>query len=285
MLRLRDPDGDVVAFNDDACGTLGSRVEYRVPAGRGGTYQLTPQCYGLSSCGGTIGYTVRAGEPPAPPIEAPVFRLRVGARGLLSLDEPGGALLADGVLEYRPFELLVLRLSGAPLGLGAGEAGGLFGGSGHLIGMLELGPVAFGVGGGVATLARRFVNVDALETGVFVTRARLGERFDGFSVFGQLSLGDIGQLDVVSGEVGARLALREVDLTARARAGHDGVALVELAATFWVLHARTQPRLGVSVHAGGGAVFYEPSCRFGMSCGAERWYAGPTLGAGLEWRE
>jgi V8-like Glu-specific endopeptidase len=57
-LRLYNAAGQQVVVNDDACGSL-SYATYTVPTGAGGTYQLRAGCYGSTSCGGTVAWTVQ----------------------------------------------------------------------------------------------------------------------------------------------------------------------------------------------------------------------------------
>jgi V8-like Glu-specific endopeptidase len=57
-LRLFGPAGTQVAANDDTCNLL-SYLEYTVPAGAGGTYQIRAGCYASNSCGGTVAYTAQ----------------------------------------------------------------------------------------------------------------------------------------------------------------------------------------------------------------------------------
>ena len=82
----------------------------------------------------------------------------------------------------------------------------------------------------------------------------------------------------------ARLPLPGVDLILRGAGGNDGTALGELAAVIWVVSERAAPVFGISIHAGGAGVFHEPLCRFGAVCAQAHWYAGPSLGLGMEWR-
>ena len=59
FLRLNNPSGTTVVFNDDACGGVGSNFTYTVPAGAGGNYQLRAGCYSSGSCSGTVAWTIR----------------------------------------------------------------------------------------------------------------------------------------------------------------------------------------------------------------------------------
>jgi hypothetical protein len=63
-LRLRNPSGTQVALNDDACGTLGSRIVYTAPTA--GNHEIRAGCYGNTSCSGTVVWTIGAGPAPAP---------------------------------------------------------------------------------------------------------------------------------------------------------------------------------------------------------------------------
>ncbi|WNG36410.1 trypsin-like serine protease [Archangium violaceum] len=58
FLRLYGPAGTQVAENDDTCEVL-SYLDYTVPAGAGGTYQIRAGCFGNESCSGTVAYTVQ----------------------------------------------------------------------------------------------------------------------------------------------------------------------------------------------------------------------------------
>jgi hypothetical protein len=58
-LRLYNPSGTQVAYNDDACGGMGSNFIYTVPVGAGGTYQLRAGCYSSGSCSGTVAWTLQ----------------------------------------------------------------------------------------------------------------------------------------------------------------------------------------------------------------------------------
>ncbi|RKH04282.1 kelch repeat-containing protein [Corallococcus carmarthensis] len=66
VLRLYSPTGLQVAFNDDACGGLGSSFAYTVPSGGGGTYQLRAGCFASDSCSGTISWSVIGASTPPP---------------------------------------------------------------------------------------------------------------------------------------------------------------------------------------------------------------------------
>jgi V8-like Glu-specific endopeptidase len=56
-LRLFGPTAAQVAFNDDSCGGLGSRLQYTATAS--GTFQIRAGCYSSGSCSGTVAWTVQ----------------------------------------------------------------------------------------------------------------------------------------------------------------------------------------------------------------------------------
>ncbi|WNG57899.1 hypothetical protein F0U59_26455 [Archangium gephyra] len=58
-LRLYNPSGTQVAYNDDACGGTGSNFTYTVPSGASGNYQLRAGCYSSNSCSGTAAWTLQ----------------------------------------------------------------------------------------------------------------------------------------------------------------------------------------------------------------------------------
>nr|WP_277989582.1 Ig-like domain-containing protein [Corallococcus sp. NCSPR001] len=58
-LRLYGPSGTQLTFNDDACGGVGSKFVYTVPAGGGGSYQLRAGCYSNTACSGTVAWTLQ----------------------------------------------------------------------------------------------------------------------------------------------------------------------------------------------------------------------------------
>jgi hypothetical protein len=53
FLRFKSPTGTELAFNDDACGSLGSNISYLVPAT--GTYHIHAGCYDTKHCYGAVG--------------------------------------------------------------------------------------------------------------------------------------------------------------------------------------------------------------------------------------
>lgn len=278
VLRLRAPGGAVVRENDDACGGLGSSLRYGIPSGGAGDYQIVASCYGSASCGGVVAYETG----PAPP-SSPRWRVASSARALVALDRPGGALVLDAVVEVRALELLVLRLAGAPMALAGGELGGIAAGALSLVAGFDLGLVEVGIGGGAAVLATRLGEPGTKEVATLVMHGRLG-RFHMFNVEGQLTLAHLGGMEIFSIQLLARLPLDAVELSLRGAGGHDGVGLGELSALIWLMRERARPVFGVSVHAGGAGVFYQPVCRFGAGCADTRWYAGLVVGAGIEWR-
>ena len=63
-LRLYNPAGVQVSFNNDECDGMGSRLTYTVPAGGGGDYQVRAGCYSEGSCSGTVVWTFADSPPP-----------------------------------------------------------------------------------------------------------------------------------------------------------------------------------------------------------------------------
>ncbi len=276
-LALRDPSGDVVASNDDACQSLGSHL--RFTAVEAGVHEVVGGCYGGAACRGEIAYRVHDPLPPPPP-----FRIATVARAMVDAEGRGAGLVADGLVEVRWLDdVMVLRLAGGPLGLAGGTHGGFVTGTLYLSLIVDLDVVAVGLGGGVSTSAMRIFEGDQRETAALSAHARIG-RLQYFHVEGRLATAWAQDEAVfMSAELLARLPLPGFDLTLRGAGGLDGTALGEAVVTVWLASARSTPIFGLSVHAGGSGVFYEPLCRFGAPCGA-RWYAGPHVGLGMEWR-
>jgi hypothetical protein len=48
-----------VALNDDGCGGSTSKIAYTVPAGAGGKYTVRVGCYGNTSCGGKLAWSIQ----------------------------------------------------------------------------------------------------------------------------------------------------------------------------------------------------------------------------------
>lgn len=282
VLRLRDPSGQEVTWNDDGClGSYGSRVTHDVPRGGAGTYHLVAACYAGGKCGGRIVHRVEHRGLPEP---ASGVRLSAHARALLGVDRFGAGLVSDLSLEVRTLAPFVFRLDAGPAGLAGGVDGGLFGGAAQLTFLLDWEWMAVGVGVGVGALGRRHPTVSDQQAALLGLRARLGD-LTGFRVVGELRGAVVAsEIRTHSLRIEARLPLDELDLVLRGAGGDEGIAMGELAAVIWVDRAPNRPRLGVSVSVGAGAVFYEPECRFGNPCGQTHWYGGPTVGAGLEWR-
>jgi hypothetical protein len=282
-LGLRDARGHQVAFDDDAGLGLGSRLVYDVPPDApAGTYAVVSGCYHGTGCGGVVAYEVS----PTPPAPAPVrVRWAMAARGWLALDGAGAGGTADATFEWRPVPEVGLRLGGVPLGVGGGRHGGIAGGSLHVSAAFAPGEgLEVGVGTGVAVLASRIRDEPAQELPVFVARARAGSLL-GFHVEAQLALAEVqGGVELVSLTALARLPLSGVDLMLRGAGGHDGVMLAEAVLLVWLASAGERGVFGLGVHAGASGVFYQPLCRFGTACAETRWYAGPMLGVGMEWR-
>ncbi|UJR81980.1 hypothetical protein [Sandaracinus amylolyticus] len=276
-LALIAPDGSRVAFNDDACFSLGSAFRFVVR--RSGRYVVQTECYGSSQdCGGTLALEV---GPPSPETRIPPVRIAASARGVLGLEGEQGALVGDLLVEARPLAPLLVRLGGSPLGIGGGDRGGLAGGSLSLVVGFDEGLVAVAAGAGISVLATRLDGQRAQETPAFVTFARIG-RLHLFHFEAQLAVWAFGDtLEVLSFHALARLPLGPVELFARGAGGHDGIALGELGTVVWLGRERT---IGVSVHVGGAGVFHQPLCRFDVPCRDARWIVGPALGVGIELR-
>jgi Zn-dependent metalloprotease len=62
-LRLFGPAAAQVAFNDDACGGLGSQITYTATAA--GNYEIRGGCYTTGSCTATVAWTITGGTPPS----------------------------------------------------------------------------------------------------------------------------------------------------------------------------------------------------------------------------
>jgi hypothetical protein len=58
-LRLFNAAGTQVALNDDGCGGSTSKIAYTVPAGAGGKYTVRVGCYGNTSCGGKLAWSIQ----------------------------------------------------------------------------------------------------------------------------------------------------------------------------------------------------------------------------------
>lgn len=280
-LALIAPDGERVAFSDDACFSLGSSIRFVVPPGRAGRYAIRTECYGSSTCGGALAIEVGA---PTPGTLPPPVRIAANARAVLGVEGERGALVGDVLLEARPIGPLLLRIGGTPLGLGGGDQGGLASGSASLVVGFDDGLFALAAGFGISVLATRLGGERAQETPTFVTFARIG-RLHLFHFEAQLSIWAFDDaIEVLSFQAQARVPLGPVDLLARGAGGHDGVALGELGAIVWLSEGERGPELGLSVQAGGAGVFHQPTCRFDVPCRDARWIVGPAVGVGLEWR-
>jgi len=281
VLRLLNADGRQVAHNDDGCfGGLGSRLDYHVPADGGGIYSLVMDCYRGSTCGGTVAYRVTpSGVPEAPA----VARVRSAARGIVSLADPGGAVLADLTIDAPIVDWLTFRIDAGPIGIAGSEGGGMLGGVGHLMLVVDLEGIAFGLGAGFGALGYREQGVSQTEAVVLGMRLRLGD-LTGFRVAAELRGAVADGLRTHSFRAEATFPLGDVDLTLRGAGGDDGTLLGEVALVIWLDQAAHRPRFGISVHSGVGGVFFQPMCRFATPCRDARWVLGPLLGAGIEWR-
>lgn len=276
-VTLTDPDGAQVAYNDDACGGLGSRVTYQ--ASRSGTYRIALGCYASRQCGGRVVWQVgdgRVGEPVAQ------WSTGLEARALLGPDAQG--LVADAWLSARFDQIagMVLRLSGAPMGIAGGRDGGVLAGSLQLTVGWDFEYVEVGMGGGVSTLSRRGQGVTQAEIGVLALRARFGTEQD-FHVAAQAAIGFPTEDDVdATLDVTAVLPIDSIELLARGVYGMSGVWLGEVGLVWWP-GGSGRGGVGIAFLAGGAAVSYQPVCRFGLVCQAST-YAGPHVGLGVHVR-
>lgn len=276
-LALIDPRQTQIETNDDACGGLGSRIVHR--AIRDGTYTVRLGCYRGQNCGGRLAWVIGDEEAEAP---TATFSAALEARGLVGPE--GQAALVDAWMHTRFDAMggLVLRLSGSPMGIGGGVRDGIFGGAIQLVAGFDLGYIEIAIGGGVATLSQRPAEVAQAETGSFALRGRVGLTTD-FHVSVDAAIAVFGD-EQADGTVDGRVVLPvgEVELVARALYGFSGVWMGELGAVLW-LEGESRRGVGISVMAGGGALFYQPICRFGLPCAAVT-YAGPHLGLGIHVR-
>ena len=281
VLRLRDAHGREVAWNDDGClGGLGSRFNYDVPADGGGTHTLVMECYRGGGCGGTVAYRVTPiGVPPPPAL----VRIRSAARAVVSPDGSGGAILADLTIDAPIVDWLTMRIDAGPIGFAGSEDGGLVGGAGQLMLMVDLEGIAFGLGAGFGALGYREQGLPQAEAALLGMRLRLGD-LTGFRVAAELRGAIVDGLRTHSIRAEAVLPFGDVDLALRGAGGDGGTLLAEAALVIWLDRTPDRPRFGISVHGGVGGVFFQPMCRFETACRDTRWVLGPLLGAGIEWR-
>jgi hypothetical protein len=94
VLRLRDPDGVEIAYSDDACGGLGSRISFR--ATRTGAHQIVLACYSGEGCGGRVAWQVDDEEVRMP---FATWDLGLDLRALLG--PAGQGLVADAWIRAR----------------------------------------------------------------------------------------------------------------------------------------------------------------------------------------
>lgn len=276
-LAVYDPARAFVASNDDACGSLGSRLVVRAEVS--GPYVVALGCYSSPSCGGRVGWSV--GDREA---EVPVVSFALGLESRALVGPEGQAALVDAWAHVR-FDAaggLVLRLSGSPMMIGGGARGGVLGGAIQLVVGIDLSAMEVGVGGGVATLSRRADGITDREVGIFALRARFGFLTE-FHLSVDAAIGFLGE-DEADGVIDGRASLPfgMIEITARAVYGFAGVWLGELGVVVWP-EGSSRRGVGIAVLAGGGAVFYQPVCRFGLVCEAAL-YAGPHLGLGIHVR-
>ncbi len=275
-LALLGPDGARVASNDDACGGLGSRLSYQ--ATRTGLHQLVLGCY-AAGCGGRVAWLIHDGELLPPSVE---LQGALEARAVFASEGQGVVANAWVAARLEALGGLTLRLEGAPMGLAGGRNGGVLGGSVQLLVGYDIGFVAVGVGGGVATLSRRAEGTLQREAGVLALRTRLGffnEFHFGVQVlvaFPATQAPDVG-LDIEAG-----LPVDAFEIVARGIYGMSGVWLAEIGLVWWP-EGTSRRGVGVGVLAGASAVWYQPVCRFGLRCD-ETLYAGPHVGLGIHIR-
>jgi hypothetical protein len=277
VLRLRDPQGVEVSFSDDACGTLGSRISYR--ATQSGTHQLVLACYVDGACGGQVAWRIDDVEVSTP---FAVWEAGLAARALVGPD--GQGLLADAWARVRLDGLggLSLSLAGAPMGIAGGTGGGLLGGAAHLVVGWDVGFLEVGLGGGVTTLSRRAEGLTQREAGVFAVQLRVGG-IDEIHVGARLLFAFPSE-DLIdfTADLRAVFPVDAFEVLAHGVFGMSGVTLAEVGLVYWPEGAARRG-IGVAFLAGGGAVSYQPVCRFGLVC-AETIYAGPHVGLGLHLR-
>ena len=277
VLRLRDPNGAELAYSDDACGGLGSRISFR--ATRTGAHQIVLGCYAADTCGGRVAWQIDDEEISMP---FATWDLGFEARALLGPD--GQGLVADAWVRARLDGLggMILSLAGAPMGIAGGSGGGVLGGATQLVVGWDIGFVEIGIGGGVTTLSRRGEGVTQREAGVLAFQLRFGE-IDDFHMGGRLLLAFPGDDGVdYTMDFRAAMPIDAFELFAHGAFVMSGVALGEVGFVYWP-GGPARRGLGVAVLAGGSAVSYQPVCRFGLVC-AETVYAGPHVGVGLHVR-
>lgn len=281
-LALYDPSGTRVAYSDDACGGLGSRLVHQAEVS--GAHRLEMSCYGGGSeCSGRVAWSVSA-EAPSESATYLSFEGALEARALLGPEGQAALLDAWAELAIHPDFLAVrFRVEGSPMGVGGGRGGGVLAGGVQASVALDLHWAELGIGGGVAVLSRRPEGVVTREAGTLVLRFRAGLR-DDFRVSAALALAITGEEDATDIAFDGRVVLPigMVELTGRALYGFQGVWLGDLGVVIWPDGA-SRRGLGVALFAGGSAIFYQPVCRFGLVCDTTL-YAGPHVGVGIHIR-
>ncbi len=276
-LRMRGPDGSEIAYSDDACGGLGSRLSFR--ATQTGTHHLVLGCYSGGSCGGRVAWRIDDEEVSMPEAE---WQAGVQARALLGPD--GQGLVADAWIAVRIDALggLTLRLDGAPMGIAGGLGGGLLAGAVQLTAGFDAGFVSFGIGGGVTTLSRRSEGIEQREAATLALRMRFGAP-NHFNAGAALLLAFPGEDEPdFNLDFDAMLPIESVEIVARAIYGMSGVWLGEVGVVWWA-EGVSRRGVGLALLAGGSAVSYQPVCRFGLVCQSTT-YAGPHVGLGVHIR-
>lgn len=276
-VRLRAPDGSEVAYSDDACGGLGSRISYR--ATQSGTHQLVLGCYSGGGCGGRVAWRIDDEEVQIPAV---VWNAGVQARAMIGPD--GQGLVADAWVAARIDAAggLTLRLDGAPLGIAGGPSGGILGGAVSLTVGYDVGFVAMGIGGGITTLSRREEGIEQREAATLALRMRFGT-IDDFNAGASMVLAfPSDEIVDFNLDAFATLPIESVEIVARAFYGMSGVWLGEVGVVWWPEGAGRRG-VGLGLLAGGSAVSYQPVCRFGLVCQSTT-YAGPHVGVGIHVR-
>lgn len=280
-LGLLDPRRVVVASNDDACSSLGSRIVHRAEVD--GLYTLVLGCYGSARCGGRVAWSIGDEELALPVV---TVAAALETRALVGPD--GQAALFDAWAQAR-FDRaggFVLRLSGSPMGIGGGAQGGILGGGIQLLFGWDLSSLEVLIGGGIATLSERPEGILQREVAVLGFRLRFGEAH-GIHVVVSPAIGffdEDGSVQPSLPSLDGQLVLPVdmVEIVARGDYGFYGVGFGEVSVVIWP-EGSARRGVGVSVHAGGGALFYQPLCRFGVTCDTVV-YAGPHMGLGLHVR-
>jgi hypothetical protein len=90
-LRIYNISGNQVAANDDACGGLGSRIEFT--ANITGAYQIRMGCYSSGACSGTLAYSVSAPLTQAQMLPQGFTSAHTALQAAPPSDPPGDAII------------------------------------------------------------------------------------------------------------------------------------------------------------------------------------------------